>query len=154
MQQDQLDSGRADQDKQKLQRQDRLSRARAFSYLKVQLVIALVLPCVLIFYDRVVAYSALTGGAIATISNAWFTYRVYRVSAENAARTILASVYIGELYKIVLTAALFIMAFVLIKPVNAFALLLTYFSVHIIPLLVNFFGRNTEDIEYKRERNG
>jgi ATP synthase protein I len=153
MQQDQLDSDHADQKKQQ-QRQDLLSRKRARWYLKTQLVMTLIIPGALAMYDQVVAYSALAGGVIATIANAWFTYRVYRVSTENAARTILASIYIGEVYKIVLTAALFICAFVLIKPVNAFALLLTYFLVHTSPFVMNLFGRDTRDIEYKRESDG
>ena len=59
----------------------------------------------------------------------------------------LASVYVGEVYKIVLTSALFICAFLLIKPINAFALLISYFFIHISPVMVNLPGKRTGNSE-------
>lgn len=142
------------QDQQSLEKQDQLSRNRALTYIKVQIVLAVVISAPLLYIDLVMAYSALTGGTIAVIANAWFTYKVFRIGAANDAKTMLASVYTGEVYKIVLTSALFVCAFVVIRPVNALVLLTVYFLIHISPLLVNLFGRNNKDIEIKREKNG
>ena len=123
MQQDQLDS-----DRKKLERQNELSKKQALSYIKVQIALTAA-TAFLYFYDNVVAYSALTGGPAST------------------AQTMLASVYVGEVYKIVLTSALFICAFLLIKPINAFALLISYFFIHISPIVVNLTGKGTGNSE-------
>ena len=88
---------------------------------------------------------------IATVSNAWFTYRVFRVSATSAVRAMLASVYVGEIYKILLTGALFICVFVLIEPIDAMALFATYFQGHMTPIRGNVFDNNSEDIQYNSE---
>ena len=141
MQQDQLDS-----DRQNLERQNELSKKQALSYIKVQIALTAA-TALLYFYDNVVAYSALTGGLIATTANAWFTYKVFRVGPASAAQAMLASVYVGEAYKIVLTSALFICAFLLIKPINAFALLISYFFIHISPIVVNLSGKRTGNSE-------
>ena len=141
MQQDQLDS-----DRQNLERQNELSKKQALSYIKVQIALTAA-TALLYFYDNVVAYSALAGGLIATTANAWFTYKVFRVGPASAAQAMLASVYVGEVYKIVLTSALFICAFLLIKPINAFALLISYFFIHISPIVVNLSGKRTGNSE-------
>lgn len=127
MQHDQLD----------LARQHQQSKKQAIKYIKSQLVLTLAISMALLFLDVVKAYSALTGGLIATIASAWFAYKVFRVSPESAAQTILASAYMGEIYKIVLTGALFICAFVLIKPISAAVLLVTYFFIHMTPAVVS-----------------
>jgi ATP synthase protein I len=139
-----------DERQQSLIELDMLSRRRALTYLVAQFALSLLLSALLLVYDIVSAYSALTGGMIATVASAWFTWRVYRVGATSAASAMLASVYVGEVYKLVLTGALFVCAFVLISPLNAPALFLTYFLVHITPLLVSIFDPNVEDIKYKR----
>ena len=127
MQQDQLD----------LAQQHQQSKKLAINYIKSQLILTITISLVLLFLDVVLAYSALTGGLIATIASAWFAYKVFRVSPDSAAQTMLASAYMGEIYKIILTGALFICAFVLIKPVSAAALLITYFVIHMTPAMVS-----------------
>jgi ATP synthase protein I len=127
MQKDQLD----------LSTQHRQSKRQAIIYIKSQLILAIAISTILLFIDVVMAYSALTGGLIATIASAWFAYKVFRVSPDSAAQAMLASAYVGEIYKIILTGALFICAFVLIKPVSAAALLITYFVIHMIPAMVS-----------------
>jgi ATP synthase protein I len=127
MQKDQLD----------LSQQHRQSKRQAIIYIKSQLILTMAISIILLFLDIVMAYSALTGGLIATIASAWFAYKVFRVSPESAAQTMLASAYVGEIYKIILTGALFICAFVMIKPVSAAALLITYFVIHMTPAMVS-----------------
>ena len=127
MQQDQLD----------LNRQHQQSKKQAILYIQSQLVLTAAISIVLFFIDLVVAYSALTGGLIATIATAWFAYKVFRVTPDSAAVTMLASAYMGEMYKIILTGALFLCAFVLVKPISAVALLITYFVIHMTPAMVS-----------------
>ena len=127
MQKDQLD----------LSTQHRQSKRQAIIYIKSQLILTIAISTILLFLDVVMAYSALTGGLIATIASAWFAYKVFRVSPDSAAQNMLASAYMGEIYKIILTGALFICAFVLIKPVSAAALLITYFVIHMTPAMVS-----------------
>ena len=52
---------------------------------------------------------------------------------------VLRSFYWGEINKILLTGALFVAAFVLIRPVNGAALLAVYFLVYMTPLVVDYF---------------
>ena len=127
MQQNQLD----------LDQQHQQSKNQAIRFIKAQLVLTAALTLIMLFFDVIEAYSALTGGLIASIANAWFAYKVFRVSPNNEAATMLASAYMGEIYKIVLTGAMFLCAFVLIKPVNAWVLLISYFVVHMTPAVVS-----------------
>ena len=127
MQQDQLD----------LNRQHQQSKQLAILYIQSQLALTVAISIALLFIDLVMAYSALTGGMIATVANAWFAFKVFRVRPDSAAVTMLASAYTGEMYKIMLTGALFLCAFVLIRPVSAVALLITYFLVHMAPIVVS-----------------
>lgn len=142
MQHDQLD----------LTQQHQQSKKQAFIFIKAQFLITLLITAICLFFDVVVAYSALTGGIIAAVASAWFAYKVFRLSPDSAAESMVASAFMGEVYKVILTGALFICAFVLIKPVSAVTLLITYFIVHMTPALVSSLGLNTSDMEIKREK--
>jgi len=88
------------------------------------------------------AYSALTGGMIATLANAWFAFKVLGPGqSDDEPAVVLRGFYWGELNKILFTCAMFVAAFVLIRPVNAAALLAVYFFVHMTPAVVNVFSR-------------
>ena len=142
MQHDQLD----------LTQQHQQSKKQAFVFIKAQFLITLLITAICLLFDVVVAYSALTGGTIAAVASAWFAYKVFRLSPDSAAESMVASAFMGEVYKVILTGALFICAFVLIKPVSAVTLLITYFIVHMTPAMVSSLGLNTSDMENKREK--
>jgi len=145
------------QDRPDLIKQHLQSKQQAAKFIWSQLIITVVISTILLLFDVVMAYSALTGGLIATVASAWFAYKVFRVSPDSAAVTMIASAYTGEIYKIFLTGALFICAFVLIRPVNALALLITYFVIHMTPALVSVIsdaGNSAGTAEKKREKNG
>ena len=147
MQQDQLEAGDVDQeqqpDLQKVEFLNQASRQQAFRFVMAQLLATLVVAAILLMFDRVVAYSSLVGGLIATLANAWLAIKVFRVKSTVAAESLLTTFYVGEIYKFVFTGAMFIVAFVLIKPVSAIALLLTYFLIHMTPAVVNVFSSRT-----------
>ena len=147
MQQDQLEAGDVNQvqqpDLQKVELLNQASRQQAFRFVMAQLLATLVVAAILLMFDRVVAYSSLVGGLIATLANAWLAIKVFRVKSTVAAESLLTTFYVGEIYKFVFTGAMFIVAFVLIKPVSAIALLLTYFLIHMTPAVVNVFSSRT-----------
>lgn len=78
------------------------------------------------------------------LANAWFALKVFRVEATVTAETLLTTFYVGEIYKFILTGAMFVIAFVLIKPLSVAALLITYFIVHMTPAVLNVFDRSTQ----------
>jgi len=147
MQQDQPEAGNVDQeqqpDLQKVELLNQASRQQVFRFVMAQLLATLVVAAILLMFDRVVAYSSLVGGLIATLANAWLAIKVFRVKSTVAAESLLTTFYVGEIYKFVFTGAMFIVAFVLIKPVSAIALLLTYFLIHMTPAVVNVFSSRT-----------
>ena len=160
MQQDQLDPHQhkkrqdpdlqADLDKVDLSglaQQNQISRRQAFRFILTQLLATLVLSAILLIFDGVVAYSSLVGGLIATLANAWFAFKVFRVKPTVAAETLLATFYVGEIYKFVFTGAMFVIAFILIKPISVVALLVTYFLIHMTPAVVNVLSRDDPGCE-------
>jgi len=118
-------------------------RARGFIF--AQLVTTFILSVILLGWywpnGWTAAYSALTGGMIATLANAWFAFKVLGPGQSDEPAVVLRGFYWGELNKILFTCAMFVAAFVLIRPVNAAALLAVYFFVHMTPVAVNVFSR-------------
>ncbi len=142
MQQDQLD-----QDQLDLEQKNQASHHQAFRFVLTQLLVTLSLSATLLIFDWVAAYSSLIGGLIATLANAWFAIKVFRVKPTVTAETLLTTFYVGEIYKFIFTGAMFVIVFVLIKPLSVMALLLVYFLVHMTPAVVNVFGQGTPDNE-------
>jgi F0F1-type ATP synthase assembly protein I len=115
------------------------SRKQAFIYIFAQLVVTAVISILLLVVDWTAVYSGLTGGLIATLTTAWFALKVLCNKCTDEPVVVLRSFYWGEINKILLTGALFVAAFVLIKPVNGAALLAVYFLVYMTPLVVDYF---------------
>jgi len=111
---------------------------RIIGYLLAQLAATVLIFASLLFIDGTLAVSALAGGLIATVATGWFAVKVFagtRGRGAEHAPLVVRQFYWGELNKLVLTAALFVIAFVYIRPVSAAALLGAYFIVHIMPSL-------------------
>jgi len=89
---------------------------------------------------RVGGLSALLGGGIAWLPNAYFALRAFRYRGARAAQKIIRSFYAGAFGKLILTMALFSIVFIQVKPLNALALFLGFAFVQtmnwIVPLLV------------------
>ena len=138
-----LRPGQQQRDLQRLEQQNQLSQQQALRFILTQLLATIMMSAVLLFFDRVVAYSSLLGGLIATLANAWLAIKVFRVKPTVAAETLLTTFYVGEVYKFIFTGAMFIIAFVLIKPISVVALLVTYFFIHMTPAVVNVLAKDT-----------
>ncbi len=136
------------QDQRCLAQQHKQSKKQVLRYIVSQLILTAAITIVALFFGGTKAYSALIGGLIATIANTWFAYKVFRVSPDSAAHTMLASAYMGEIYKIVLPGAMFLCVFVLLKPISAWVLLISYFMVHMTPALVSVLEDKAEHRKY------
>lgn len=86
------------------------------------------------------AIGALAGGLIVWLPNCYFAYRAFRYRGARAARLIVRSFYAGVTGKIFLTASLFVVVFVYLKPLNALAVFAGFIAVQmfnwVVPLVV------------------
>lgn len=90
--------------------------------LRTQLAITLLLPLALMPFGTIAALSAAAGGIACLVPNAYFASRAFRYSGARSAMLILNSFYSGQAMKIVLTAIIFSLIFIYLKPLNAGAL--------------------------------
>ncbi|AQZ94108.1 F0F1 ATP synthase subunit I [Halopseudomonas phragmitis] len=105
-------------------------RLPAFPVLLLQCLVMLGVAAILWFFQGPVAgYSGLLGGLIALVPNAYFAYRVYRYSGARSARAIVRELYSGEAGKLILTAALFVLVWVGVKPLEVAAVFGGYLAV-------------------------
>ena len=123
--------------------QEKQAQRLARRFILFQLMATIVLSAALLMVDYTVAYSALAGGAIATLANTWFALKVFRVRSDETPETVLATFYVGEIYKFVFTAAMFVIAFAVIEALNVVAFLGLYFLIHMTPALVNVLSKET-----------
>jgi ATP synthase protein I len=90
----------------------------------------------LMLSDLVTAYSALAGGMISVIANAFFAVRLFSNKTGWQADRIASSVYRGVLGRFFLTIAMFFMAVVMLKPLNVTALFAVYLFIQVSPALL------------------
>ena len=124
---------------------NRETARQARGFIIAQLATTLILSAILLGWNWpggwTAAYSALAGGMIATVANAWFAIKVLGGRQPQEPAAVLRGFYWGELNKIIFTCAMFAAAFVLIRPVNAAALLAVYFFVHMTPAVITIISR-------------
>jgi ATP synthase protein I len=122
--------------------------------LSAQLALSLALAAV--FWGvsgSVSGYSALLGGLACVIPNAFLALRLVVPRRDPGASALVRAAYIGELGKLALTALMFGMIFVLVRPLAAGAL----FAGFIAAQLVTFSGflmRHGESELGKSNKNG
>lgn len=124
---------------------------QALSFVLAQLTATFILSALLLAFDLTAAYSAFIGGMIASLATGWFALKVFRQHAKVSAEAVLATFYVGEIYKFLFTGAMFVLAFVLIKPINVIALLVTYFLIHMTPAVVTVFTRDESHQQRDKE---
>jgi len=93
------------------------------------LVVAILLPI-----DWQSAYSVLLGGLISIVPNGYLASLAYRFTGARAASDVAGSLYRGEVGKFVLTAVMFALVFVMVKPLSAPAL----FAAFILTTVLNW----------------
>jgi len=85
---------------------------------------------------RVAAYSSLIGGLLFAVPQLYFGVKAFLYSGARAIQNIVTSFYKGESTKIVFIAIGFALVFSFIKPLDYFALYLTFICV----LIMNCFS--------------
>jgi len=112
-----------------------------------QFLVGVVLAAVLWgVFGKVVGYSALLGGLICVIPNAFLALRLAVPRSDPGAQALLGAAWIGEIGKLALTVLFFTLVFTLVRPLSAAAL----FAGFITTQLVVFSGllmRNEKDTE-------
>jgi F0F1-type ATP synthase assembly protein I len=97
------------------------------------LLTALVLTAV----NVVAGYSVILGAAIYSIPAYWAWRREFRYrKAGGSSGSILVRMYRNEIAKWLLTLVLFVLAFGLVKPLNALVLLLAYIASQLLVVLL------------------
>jgi len=101
--------------------------------------IALTLLCSLLFLMRSqdAAISALAGGLICAIPNAYFIYKAFLYTGARQVEHVLQSFYQGGTWKMVLTGIGFAAAFKLIQPLDFLALFVTFVVVQCVNVFVS-----------------
>ena len=93
----------------------------------------------LIISSSTSAISALAGGLISVVPNAYFARWAFRYSGARSATHVAQSFYRGEAGKFVLTTLLFAGVFILLKPINVVILFLAYIFMMALNWILAFF---------------
>jgi len=110
-----------------------INRTAAYKLLGIQLVISVVVALLLLLYSGVAsAGSALMGGLIYILPNAYFTRCAFRGNERESPHFIVRWFYIGEAGKIVLTAVMFTLCFVLVGSLDVKVLFIMYMMMNIV----------------------
>lgn len=104
----------------------------------VQFCIVLCLSVLGSFISMVHGYSALLGGVICAVPNAWFAYRSFAFQGARAANRIVKSFYKAEAVKLALTALLFGMTFKFVDPIEPLTLFIAFILVQMVHWLAPF----------------
>lgn len=116
------------------------NKRQAWKAVLVQLAMTLVLSALagLVSMDHMP--SALAGGLIAAVANAFFSFWVFADYRAQHFNKLLARLYGAEIAKIILVGLLFAGAVQLINPLSGGALFGVFLWVHLMPGLMSLFG--------------
>lgn len=107
-----------------------LYRLPVFRVLWAQCLVMLVAAlCGTVIFDRLAGFSMLLGGLIALLANVYFAFKAFRYFGARSVQAIVQSFWAGEMGKLILTAALFALVFVAVKPLQPLALFTGYLLV-------------------------
>ena len=113
--------------------------------------ITLVVALLLGFVGYTAAISALSGGLIVVVTNAYSTWRVFAKADKEPAEQALATLYRAEVGKLLMMGALFIAVFAGWKNVNVVAFLAGCAAAMFTAPIAVAFSRANEHIVPKRE---
>ena len=89
---------------------------------------------------QLAAVSALLGGAIAVVPNAFLAARLLSPRANANAEALLRAAWIGEIGKLALTVLLFIAVFVAVRPISAIGLFGGFVAAQLVIFGVPLIG--------------
>ena len=94
-----------------------------------QIAVLVPLCLLLLALDEVRAYSALCGGLVAILPQAWFARVAFRWRGARTARSMARSAYAGEVGKFVLSMAGFAVVFAALRPVDGLSVFAGYLAM-------------------------
>jgi ATP synthase protein I len=95
----------------------------------VQALILLLLAVAVLPFGRVYTVSVLAGGGIQIAASTYFAWKAFQYQGARQLAKTVQSMYRGETGKVLLTAALFALAFVFLRPVNMATLVAAYVAL-------------------------
>lgn len=101
-----------------------------------QLLAALMAGLTGLYWGWPAAVGALSGGFVAWLPNCYFAYKAFRHRGARAAQLIVRSFYAGAAGKMILTAGLFTLVFVNLRPLNAPAVFMGFVVVQLVSWVV------------------
>ena len=117
----------------------------------IQFTASLMASLLIWLIDAALVISVITGAMIASLTNAYFAWKVFSKQKEAKSNEILITYYGAEVGKIILTVMLFVAAFNVIKPLNIAALMCAYLFITLIPVFASFFF-NDDDVDANRRK--
>jgi len=96
------------------------------------------------------ALSALLGGAIAVVPNAFLAARLLSPKANASAESMLRAAWIGEIGKLALTALLFAAVFVAVRPLSVIGLFAGFIAAQLVIFGVPLVGSARQDGKEKK----
>lgn len=93
-----------------------------------------------LWQGRLAAVSALLGGAIAVIPNAFLAARLLTPGANASGKSLLRAAWLGEIGKLVLTALLFTIVLVTIRPISASGLFGGFIAAQLVIFTAPLLG--------------
>lgn len=111
-------------------------RRKALKILIIQFVAICIAASLLSLLDLEIGYSAFLGGVVYLVPMAYLAQRTFserrkKITEETAGRA-LADLYIGQIWKMVISAMLFAAIFVLVKPLSPFSLFGSYIAMQVL----------------------
>ena len=88
------------------------------------------------FWGQEAAVGAFLGGLLVWLPNSYFAFRAFRYRGARAAKLIVRSFYAGAAGKMFLTAGMFTLVFVNVRPLNAPALFIGFTLVQMLSWIV------------------
>jgi len=83
-----------------------------------------------LFGNKIAAYSSFLGGMLSIVPNIFLAARL--IASLRSAKAVLRAAYIGEAGKVILTFVLFGLVFIIVKPLDAKALFISFIIVQFV----------------------
>jgi len=119
---------------------------KALKILLIQLCFTGFIALLMSFKGWVFSYSVLLGGMIYLIPNAYVTNKVLikasKSDQQQTASQVLATLYMNQMWKMVITGILFALVFVRIQPLSPFSLFGTYIAIQAIGWYLQISTKN------------
>lgn len=108
-----------------------LTRKKVIRIFQIQMAFTIAIAIAALLHSFVAAYSALLGGLLYLLPNAFFAWRVLSRQTDTP-KGVLADMYIGEIWKMAISIFCFAAVFILVQPVSPFPLFLTFVLLQIL----------------------